>query len=258
MRSLRSTVSLFVLVALLAASRAAEPGMVLVPAGEFLRGRSHPLPDDALKWFPALLRDDRPVRKVWVDAFHLDEHEVTNSEYAAFVRERRHRPPYNWADGRVPAGKEDFPVVDVSWVDADACCRWVGKRLPTEAEWERACRGYADGKVYPWGDDQPTAQLARFNALDGPCAVGRFKPSYFGLYDLAGNVWEWCADWYEREYYERAPDRNPAGPAEGSYRVLRGGSWADEPKYLTCAYRSWARPAERSPNIGFRCAKSIR
>jgi len=163
--------------------------MVLVPAGEFLRGRSHPLPDDALKWFPALLRDDRPVRKVWVDAFHLDEHEVTNSEYAAFVRERRHRPPYNWAGGRVPAGKEDFPVVDVSWEDADACCRWAGKRLPTEAEWERACRGYADGKVYPWGDDQPTAQLARFNALDGPCAVGRFKPNYFGLYDLAGNVW---------------------------------------------------------------------
>ena len=231
--------------------------MVFIPAGEFLRGRSHPLPDDPLKWFPTLLKDDRPARRVWVDAFYLDQHEVTNEEYARFVQATKHRAPYNWPQGRIPEGQQKFPVVDVSWEDAAAYARWAGKRLPTEAEWERACRGLAEGSIYPWGDRAPTKEDARYSRVDGPGDVCRFPPSYFGLCDMAGNVWEWCADWYDREYYQRAPDRNPRGPEKGMYRVLRGGSWADVPKYLTCAYRSWARPAERSPNIGFRCAKSF-
>lgn len=232
--------------------------MVFIPAGEFLRGRSHTLPDDHLKWFPTLLKDDRPTGKIFVDAFFLDEHEVTNGQYGAFVKKTRHRAPYNWRNDQVPVGKENLPVVDVSWTDADTYCRSVGKRLPTEAEWERACRGLAEGKVYPWGDQAPTKDDARFEALDGPYEIRRFKPNYFGLYDMAGNVWEWCADWYGKDYYQTAPAKNPTGPPEGLYRVLRGGSWADEPKFLTCAYRSWARPAERSPNIGFRCARSLR
>ena len=239
-------------------AQAGQPGMVFIPGGEFLRGRSHALPDDGLKWFPTLLKDDRPVRGIFVDHFYLDRREVTNRDFAAFVEATGRAAPYYWPGGELPADKVDHPVVNVNWGDAAAYCRWAGKRLPTEAEWERACRGPAEGAVYPWGDRDPTKEDVRFDVITGPGQVCRFSESYFGLCDIAGNVWEWCADWYEKDYYERAPDRNPPGPENGLYRVLRGGSWADLPKYLTCAYRSFARPAERSPNVGFRCAKSFR
>lgn len=231
--------------------------MVLIPAGDFLRGRSHALPDDNLKWYPTLMKDDKPVKRIAISAFYLDRSEVTNEQYAAFVKATGHRAPYNWPQGRIPATRERLPVVDVSWDDAMAYARWAGKRLPTEAEWERACRGLPEAKTYPWGDREPAAKDARFNATDGPGEVCKTNPNDFGLCDMAGNVWEWCSDWYEKDYYASAPERDPTGPEKGLYRVLRGGSWADISKYLTCANRSWARPAERSPNIGFRCAKSV-
>lgn len=243
---------------LLLSAYAGEPGMVFIPGGDYLRGRSHTLPDDDLKWFPTLLKDDRPVRRIALDPFYMDEHEVTNAQYLVFVKSSGHRAPYNWPEGRIPEGKEQYPVVDVTWEDAATYAAWAGKRLPTEAEWERACRGVAEKGKYPWGEHAPTRQDARFDVIDGPGPVCEKKRSYFGLCDIAGNVWEWCADWYDREYYEQSPDRNPKGPESGMYRVLRGGSWADEPKYLTCAYRSWARPKTKSPNIGFRCVKSFR
>src|SRR5262245_61803051 len=233
-------------------------GMVFIPAGPYLRGRSHSLPDDHLKWFPTLLKDDQPARQVFVSAFYLDENEVTNGQYLAFVKATGHKAPYNWPKGELPTGKEKFPVVDVSWDEANAYCRWAGKRLPTEAEWERAARGLTEGRRYPWGDDPPSKSNSRFDSVDGPGEVKQFQPNYFGLYDVAGNVWEWCGDWYAKDYYASAPERDPPGPASGLYRTLRGGSWADEAKFLTCAHRSWARPAERSPNIGFRCAQSVR
>lgn len=235
-----------------------EPGMAFIPGGEYLRGRSHSLPDENLKWWPTVMKDDRPVRPIGVDAFYLDEREVTNGQYAAFVTATRHRPPYNWPGGKIAEGKGNLPVVDVDWADAAAYAKWAGKRLPTEAEWERACRGPFEKATYPWGNRKPTAADARFNAVDGPAPVGKCKANDFGLYDMAGNVWEWCSDWYEKDYYSRAPDRNPKGPDRGMYRVLRGGSWADIEKYLTCAYRSWVRPSERSPNIGFRCARNFK
>jgi len=230
--------------------------MVRIPAGSFERGRTHALPDDGLKWVPVLVMDDRPVRTIHLDAFDIDEHEVTNQDYAAFVKATGHRAPYNWPGGVVPAGKDQIPVVNVSWDDAAAYAKWAGKRLPTEAEWERVCRGPVDGKRYPWGDEEPKDR-ARFNVIDGPGKVCQFAKTGFGVHDIVGNVWEWTADFYGRDYYAVAPDRNPPGPESGMYRVLRGGSWADEPKYLTCAHRMWARPAERSPNIGFRCARSV-
>lgn len=231
--------------------------MVFIPGGQFLRGRSHTLPDDDLKWWPTLMKDDRPVRPIYLDAFYLDQHEVTNGQYAVFVKATGHRAPVHWPKGKLTQGMERLPVVNVSWDDAAAYAKWAGKRLPTEAEWERACRGVTEKVKYPWGDRDPTGKDARFNRVDGPGEVCRFPPNYFGLHDMAGNAWEWCSDWYEREYYQAAPSRNPQGPSAGMYKVLRGGSWADVTKYLTCAYRSWARPAERSPNIGFRCAKSV-
>jgi iron(II)-dependent oxidoreductase len=231
--------------------------MVFIPTGDYLRGRSHKLPDDGLKWVPELMKDDRPVRRIHVDAFYMDEHEVTNEQYAAFVNATHHRCPYNWPQGKYPEGKGKLPVVDVSWEDASAYAKWAGKRLPTEAEWERAARGLVEGAKYPWGDSEPTKADARFSVSDGPGPVGGAKPNYFGLYDMAGNVWEWCSDWYDKDYYAASPDQNPQGPDDGMYRVLRGGSWADVSKYLTCANRSWARPAERSPNIGFRCVRTF-
>jgi len=167
--------------------------MVFIPGGEFLRGRSQVLSDDNLKWYPTLMKDDRPVRPIRVDPFFLDQHEVTNEQYAAFVAATKHRAPYNWPQGKVPQGKDQFPVVDVDWEDASAFAKWAGKRLPTEAEWERACRGAVDKATYPWGNRKPAKEDARFNTVDGPGPVGQCKANYFGLYDIVGNVWEWCA-----------------------------------------------------------------
>ena len=237
---------------------AAEPGMVFIPGGEFLRGRSHPLPDDGLKWQPTLLKDARPAKRIHVDPFYLDEHEVTNEAYLRFLEATGRERPFHWVDGEFPAGEEKHPVVNVNWFEATAYCESLGKRLPTEAEWERAARGMAEGAKFPWGEEEPTkGEQAHFNVLDGPRPVCRFPRNTFGLCDMAGNVWEWCFDRYDRLYYERSPDKNPRGPDEGMYRMLRGGSWADVAKYLTCAYRSYARPREQSPNIGFRCAGSF-
>jgi formylglycine-generating enzyme required for sulfatase activity len=237
----------------------ADPGTVFIPGGEFSRGRTYDWSDTRLPWYPNPLKDDTPVRKIRVDPFYLDEAEVTNERYAAFVKATRRKPPYHWLKGALPQGQEKHPVVNVSWEEAAAFCAWDGKRLPTEAEWERACRGVAEGRMYPWGDANPTARLAVFNLDTGAAAVCAKERNYFGLCDIIGNVWEWTADWYDRNYYVVAPDRNPAGPAKGLYRVLRGGSWFDQPQlFLTCSYRSWARSAERSPTIGFRCAKPLR
>jgi formylglycine-generating enzyme required for sulfatase activity len=232
--------------------------MVFIPGGEFSRGRNYDWPDTRLAWYPNPLKDDTPVRKLHIDPFYMDEAEVTNERYAAFVKAARHKPPYHWFKGEIAKGQEKYPVVNVSWDDASAFCAWEGKRLPTEAEWERACRGVAEGRMYPWGDTDPTAKQAVFNLDSGAAAVCTKERSYFGLCDIIGNVWEWTADWYDRNYYEVAPERNPTGPDKGIYRVLRGGSWFDQPQlFLTCSYRSWARQGERSPTVGFRCAKGF-
>ena len=233
--------------------------MVFIPGGEFLRGRTYEWKDYDLKYYPTTHQDDTPVRKIAIDPIYLDEAEVTNEKYAAFVKATGHRPPYHWVKKLVPKGKEKYPVVNVSWEDATAYCAWEGKRLPSEAEWERAARGIADGKMFPWGDRNPTAKDAHFGSATGPIEVCSKERSPTGLCDIIGNVWEWCADRYGRTYYKEASARNLKGPETGLYRVLRGGSWFDPPPlFLTVSYRSWARPAERSPTVGFRCAKSFR
>jgi formylglycine-generating enzyme required for sulfatase activity len=239
---------------------ASEPGMVFIPGGEFLRGRSYEWPDTRLAWYPNPLKDDTPVRRIHLAPFHMDEAEVTNERYAAFAKATRRKVPYHWRKNQIPKGQEKYPVVNVSWEDATAFCGWEEKRLPTEAEWERASRGLAEGRVYPWGDGNPTSKLAVYASDTGAQTVCSKERNYFGLCDIIGNVWEWTADWYDRNYYAVAPDRDPPGPAQGIYRVLRGGSWFDQPQpqlFLSCSYRSWARPAERSPTIGFRCVRAV-
>lgn len=232
--------------------------MVFVPGGEFTRGRTFEWPDMDVKWYPTPMKDDLPARRIHVDPFYLDEAEVTVERYAAFVKATGHRPPYDWIKGVAPESKVKLPVVNVSWDDAVAFCGWENKRLPTEAEWERSCRGIAEGRMYPWGDADPSSKEAHYDSETGPASVCGKTRSYLGLCDIVGNVWEWTADWYDRTYYASSPEKNPPGPETGSYRVLRGGSWFDQPKlFLTCSYRSWARQAERSPTIGFRCAKAF-
>ena len=235
-----------------------QPRMVPVPAGEFTRGRSFAWADYDVAWYPNPAKDDVPARRIYLDSFEIDETEVTNERYSAFVSATGHRTPFHWVNGKPAADQGNHPVTNVSWDDAKAFCTWDRKRLPSEAEWERAARGVSEGKKYTWGDRDPTPKDARYNRLDGPTAVCSLPRNELGLCDMTGNVWEWCSDWYGKNYYEAAPDRNPPGPDTGLYRVLRGGSWFDVPKlFLMVSYRSWARAGERSPTIGFRCAKSI-
>ena len=228
--------------------------MVLIPAGEFTMGRTRLTADDKTNMRPRVLLDDRPARTVKLDAYSIDVYEVTNRDYARFVRMKGHPPPRHWMNGEIPKGEEPFPVFNVDWEDASAYCEWAGKRLPTEAEWERAARGGLQGMDYPWGD-KADAKKARYNSAE-PGPVGAFPSNGFGLYDLAGGVSEWCADWFERTYYEKGPSENPTGPETGEYKVIRGGAWSDAPKRVTVFFRNWVRPNQKTPNLGFRCAKS--
>ncbi len=255
--------TLLLLCLVAAAAFAGEPptldppdGMVLVPAGEFMMGRSFETEDDKRGMRPLVLRDDLPAHAVRLDAFYMGSREVTEAEYKRFVKAAAHRAPYHWLGGTVPEGTEDFPVHNVDWFDAKAYCEWQGKRLPTEAEWERAARGDLEGKHYPWGDDQPDRTRAHFNTPLGPKPVGSHAPNEFGLHDMASGVAEWCSDWFERTYYEHSPAGNPRGPEQGMYRIIRGGSWSSGPRRITVFFRNWVRPNQRTPNLGFRCVKN--
>ena len=185
---------------------------------------------------------------------------MTNAEYARFCAVTEHKPPPHWVDGRYPPDKANHPVVNVSWEDARAYCQWAGKRLPTEAEWEKAARGGLVGKEYPWGDDELSrGEAVDFSGWTSPkeaAPVGSFIPNGYGLYDMAGNAWEWCADWYDEDYYKKSVKRNPAGPGSGKGRVLRGGSWPGHLYTpLPVSYRYSLDPEETSDLIGFRCVK---
>jgi formylglycine-generating enzyme required for sulfatase activity len=227
-----------------------EAEMVSIPAGTFTMGRTKLTSDDKTNMRPHVLLDDRPLHKVTLSAFQLDKHEVTNGQYQVFVEKTKHRQPYHWT-GPHPA---ELPVYNVSWDDANAYCQWKAERLPTEAEWEYAARGGKDAMDYPWGD-QADAKQARFNMGTGPGAVAKYQPNGFGLYDMAGNVSEWTADWFDGSYYQNSPAVDPKGPATGEYKVIRGGAWSDNGKRITVFFRNWVRPDQRTPNVGFRCAR---
>jgi sulfatase modifying factor 1 len=235
-------------------AQAAET-MVTIPAGEFTMGRTRETSDDNTNMRPMILRDDRPAHKVFLDAFSIDAHEVTHAQYEAFIKATGHHTPYHWLGGELPEGKGQLPIYNVDWQDANAYCQWAGKRLPTEAEWEKAARGGLEAQDYPHGDKITLAD-ARYNMSDGPGPVGKFKPNAFGVFDMAGNVSEWVNDWFDRTYYEAAPAKNPTGPETGKYKMVRGGAWSDGPRRVTVFFRNWVRPNQTTPNIGFRCAKS--
>lgn len=208
------------------------------------------------------LEDERPKHHVWLPGFFMDLHEVTTAQYAAFLAATHRLAPWQW--NMVDLSLHgDRPVIGVDWADADAYCRWKGKRLPTEAEWEKSARG-TDGRLYPWGNQVPNKELAnvalgaRFSYSQVLVPVQSYEPgkSPYGLYHMAGNVWEWVQDWYAASYYEISPERNPQGPDSGQFKVLRGGSWSDLPKYLLTYGRFKLPPETRNSYTGFRCAKS--
>ena len=251
-------------------------GMVLIPAGTFQMGSTT---GDV---------DEVPVHTVELDAFYIDQHEVTNAKYQTFVAATGHPPPrgigYTAVYELLKNGYEpwndpgfnhpDQPVTTVTWFDATAYCEWVGKRLPTEAEWEKAARGGLEGARYPWGDTEPDNTSANFadsqtefewrspDVNDGflfTAPVGTFPPNGYGLFDMAGNVWEWCADWYSPTYYSDVqgaenPPRNPTGPDTGERRVLRGGTWYRAVHTIRNAERVSDFPSNSLNVVGFRCA----
>jgi formylglycine-generating enzyme required for sulfatase activity len=265
---------------------AAPDGMVFVPAGEFIMGSPESEGFD----------NEHPQRTVYLDAFYIGKYEVTNRQFSQFVDATGYTTDaetagWGWAwtgedweevegaDWRHPhgpgssiEGKMDHPVVQVSWDDADTYCQWAGVRLPTEAEWEKAARG-TDGRTYPWGSSAPDG--SKLNYCDVNCEqawkdssvddgytdtapVGHYEAgkSPCGAYDMAGNVWEWVADWYDTDYYSKATDRNPQGPDSGEKRALRGGSWFGYEGDARCADRYGGEPNVRISYFGFRVAAS--
>jgi len=254
------------------------PELSMIPAGEFVMGSEDADPDE------------RPAHAVYLDAFSIGVQPVTQAEYEVFVKATGHRvpaiyelplvvtaggverersfrqtgEPYVWIDSSPPPDRLNHPVTLVRFVDAVAYCEWLSEtsgrlvRLPTEAEWEKAARGGLDAKRYPWGDRldrnmanyliDPTQKSAR-----GTAECRDYPANGFGLYDIAGNAWEWVQDWYDPRYYAVSPSRNPQGPGEGSLRLLRGGSWlVADVRMLSCSHRHKVPPDTYSYGIGFR------
>jgi formylglycine-generating enzyme required for sulfatase activity len=224
--------------------------MVLIPAGEFSMGAEDGLPDS------------RPMHRVYVSAYWLDKYAVTNRQYRQCV-EAGGCPFPKDQSSYDDAARVDHPVTNVMWGQARGYCRWQGKRLPTEAEWEKAARGI-DGRLYPWGNSDDVLK-ARARAVEqqlmkngtDPVGTGEFAVSPYGVADLIGNVSEWVNDWYAEDYYRSAPARDPQGPVRGSFRVLRGGESGDRSLELRASYRGWDDMTYWGPSLGFRCANDL-
>jgi sulfatase modifying factor 1 len=225
--------------------------MVSIPAGAFIRGTDH-------GGF-----DEQPQRTLALDAFAIDRYEVTNFQYQQFVDATGHRksgPPARYAKNMSKMQGINQPVVYVSWEDAEAYCHWKGKRLPTEAEWEKAMRG-TDGRLWPWGNvEQPNganwARVQDGHEVSAPVGTVLTDKSPYGVMDGAGNVMEWVADWYGETYFAEAPERNPPSPDHGVFRVLRGGGYATTGADIRITSRSKMVSDFRDETIGFRCADS--
>lgn len=236
--------------------------MALIPAGGFTMGTKD---GEA---------NERPMHRVYLDAFYIDAFEVTVAKYAKFLAAHQREKPFKWSDANLVRDGER-PVIGVTWFDAQAYCNWADKRLPTEAEWEKAARG-TDARTFPWGNEEPSANDGNF----GHCCkwqgyatlapVGSFEAdvSPYGIYDMEGNASEWTADWYSPTYYEASRVANPPGPSIAEKtdpysldfsrkKTIRGGSWVSGISGLRVTSRGGSDPASRHGDVGFRCAKDI-
>ena len=246
--------------------------MVHINAGEFQMGseKGH--------------TDEKPIHTVYLDGYYIDKHEVTNAEYKQFIDAnpqwgkeqipREYHDGYylaHWNGNDFPFGKDNHPVVYVSWYAAMAYAQWKEKRLPTEAEWEKAARGGLIGKLYPWGDEINPTKANYYDATDKELTpVGTYHKNGYGLYDMAGNVREWCLDSYVADYYENSPKQNPVAGSINiqetvkdfinmkTDRVLRGGSWLNSQHSSRVTNRSKRAPTDTNPNEGFRCVKTLK
>jgi formylglycine-generating enzyme required for sulfatase activity len=229
--------------------------MVIIPGGTFQMGSEQ-------------VDNAKPAHMITLNSFLIDRYEVTNAGYAKCVAAKKCQAPIDKSSStRVDYYSNEqyasYPVVNVSWDDADAYCRWRSARLPTEAEWEKAARGGVDGKQFPWGDTTPVCTYDKPNGaqiyncpIKDTAAIASFPPNHYNLFDMYGNVWEWVNDWYHVSYYNASLDNNPTGPGVGDFKVLRGNGWFP-PSELQIAYRYHADPRTRYNFIGFRCAASV-
>jgi len=254
--------------------------MVRIPAGRFRMGSNFEEvkkyyaqckkadPSCALWWFD----DEMPSHLIYLKDYWIDMFEVTNQNYLEFVLATGHRPALDdtcdtdkcregnlWKENSFPESIRHQPVTQVNWHDADAYCRWRGKRLPSEAEWEKAARG-PTGRLYPWGSSSPETRATFHRKWRGVFTLtdrGSYSSgvSIYGVYDLSGNVWEWVSDWYETYYYRDSPNHNPQGPKTGQFKIVRGGSWVNFAVDLRSSLRRWSRPEVRFNDTGFRCAR---
>ncbi len=268
---------------------AAPQDMALIPAGSFMMGSEDGFDSEKPVhevYLDAFYMDKYQVTvakfKAFIEAtgYKTDAEKAGHSyayEGTRWVQKKGIHWQHNAKGELVAPNDMNHPVIHVSWNDAQAYARWTGKRLPTEAEWEYAARSGAKGYKYSWGNEAPRGKKggniadealkrvfkdwAVWEGYDDgfvyTAPVGSFEPNEFGLYDMTGNVWEWCEDWYEENYYKGRPnlDRNPKGPSTGQLRVLRGGSWNINPPYLRCANRNWVIPTYQDFNVGIRCAQ---
>lgn len=231
-------------------------GMVLIPAGEFSAGMDPKLSMEACRkllgnqcrigWYT----NESPEHNVWLNAFYIDIYEVTQQHFERVM-------------GKNPSKFKgaNRPVEKVTWEEANQYCQRVGKRLPTEAEWEKAAKGGRDS-LFPWGNEVGSNRAncdgcgSQWDNIE-TAPVGSFEPNGYGLYDMAGNAWEWIADWYDRNYYNKIPRENPRGPTTGKLKVLRGGAWGNNPLLMRSAARSWCSPTKRADVLGFRCVADV-
>ncbi len=244
--------------------------MVIIPAGEFLMGSNDA---DANA-------SEKPVHPAYIDAFYMDKYPVTNEQYKVFldacpqwqkvnILTDYHNGNYlrTWHRNNYPKGAANHPVVNVSWYAAMAYAQWEEKRLPTEAEWEKAARGGLTGKKYPWGDQIDTTKANYGENIGQTTPIGEYPPNDYGVYDIVGNVWEWCLDEHILDFYAASPRRNPVAGGDltyvlnnfislKTYRVLRGGSWMSIPRYVRVAPRFRFTPSHSIHNVGFRCVRS--
>ena len=248
----------------------AHDEMVRIPVGPFLMGSDKKVDRNA---YPAEL----PQRTIYLDAYEIDQFEVTTVQYLKYVLAKDLPPLIDWQydGGNFQETMASHPVMHASWADADAYCKWAGKRLPTEAEWEKAARG-EDGRIYPWGNQPAGLSRANFGrtGLSGPVrdrperlvlyppiiSVDKYDNAVgpYGTFQMAGNVAEWVADWYDKDYYKTAPDRNPKGPENGTQKSFRGGGWIDSTPSVRGAQRNGTDPSTKMNWMGFRCARDAK